>query len=81
MKLTNTLVEKFGADKLLHFLVTAWLVSEAKIFGISAVIIVFIFIIILGFIKELILDNQFDTKDIIASFIGGLISLLLYYIL
>jgi hypothetical protein len=81
MKLTNSLVEKFGTDKLLHFLVTAWLVSEVKIFGISAVIIVFIFIIILGFIKELILDNQFDTKDIIASFIGGLISLLLYLIL
>ena len=34
MKLTDKLVNKFGYDKLLHFFVAAWLVSECKSFGI-----------------------------------------------
>jgi hypothetical protein len=78
MKLTNFLVDKFGSDKLLHFLVTAWLVSEAKFFGIIPMIVIFILVIILGFIKEFILDEKFDLRDVIASFLGGLISVILY---
>jgi hypothetical protein len=78
MKLTNSLVEKFGTDKLLHFLVTSWLVSEAKYFGTIPMILIFILVIVLGFIKEFILDEKFDLHDIIASFLGGLISVILY---
>lgn len=79
MKLTNFLVDKFGSDKLLHFLVTSWLVSEAKFFG--TIPMIFILVIILGFIKEFILDEKFDLHDIIASsFLGGLISVILYMI-
>ena len=31
MEFTNKLVEKYGTDKLLHFLVGAWLMAEAKV--------------------------------------------------
>lgn len=34
MRLTDKLVEKFGADKLLHFFVAALLVAECKNYGI-----------------------------------------------
>ena len=80
MKLTTNLIEKFGADKLLHFLTTAWLVSEAKVFGINAMMITYLVVVILGIIKEIKLDDYIDTRDIIASVAGGFVSVILYII-
>lgn len=80
MKLTTNLIEKFGADKLLHFLTTAWLVSEAKVFGINAMIITYFVVVILGIIKEIKLDEYRDNCDIIASAAGGFVSVMFYII-
>lgn len=78
MELTNKLIEKVGVDKLLHFLVTAWLVAEAKVYGIVTTIIVFLLIVILGIIKEKKLDLNSDYSDLKWSIYGGLVSICLY---
>lgn len=78
MELTNKLIEKVGVDKLLHFLVTAWLVAEAKAYGVVTTIIVFLLIVILGIIKEKKLDLNPDYSDLKWSIYGGLVSMCLY---
>lgn len=70
MKLTDKLVEKIGADKLLHFFVAAWLVSECKAFGIIAAFFGWIIVIILSAVKEHFLDAC-------AAAYGGIVSLLI----
>lgn len=75
MKLTDKLIEKFGHDKLLHFLVAAWVVSVCSLYGVEC--IAWIIIILLSIIKEKIFDDYSDTKDIIAGTLGGFVSLLL----
>ena len=52
MRLTDKLVEKFGADKLLHFFVAAWLVAECKNYGIITGFFGWIAVIILSALKE-----------------------------
>lgn len=78
MKLTDKLVEKVGADKLLHFLLTAWLVAEAKVYGELIMLLVFIVIILVGIYKEKKLDVKADYADVKWSIYGGLCSWLLY---
>lgn len=78
MELTNKLIEKVGVDKLLHFLVTAWLIAEAKVYGVVTMIIVFLLIVILGIIKEKKLDVNPDYSDLKWSIYGGLVSMCLY---
>lgn len=71
MKLTDKLVEKVGVDKLLHFLLAAWFVSECKAYGVSAAGIGFVVIVILAFLKERFLDKEFSAMDFWWSACGG----------
>ena len=75
MKLTDKLVNKFGYDKLLHFFVAAWLVSECKAFGIIAGFIGWIVVIVLSVVKEHFLDGELDSMDACAAAYGGFVSL------
>ena len=75
MKLTDKLVNKFGYDKLLHFFVAAWLVSECKAFGIIAGFIGWIAVIVLSVVKEHFLDGELDSMDACAAAYGGFVSL------
>lgn len=75
MKLTDKLVNKFGYDKLLHFFVAAWLVSECKAFGMIAAIFGWVAVIILSVVKEHILDGEPDSMDACAAAYGGFLSL------
>lgn len=75
MKLTDKLVEKVGVDKLLHFFVAAWVVSECKAFGIGVGCIAWIVVVILSWIKEDFLDDHVDARDIFAGALGGFVSL------
>lgn len=75
MKLTDKLVNKFGYDKLLHFFVAAWLVSECKAFGIVAGFFGWIAVMILSVVKEHILDGEPDSMDACAAAYGGFLSL------
>lgn len=80
MKLTDRLVEKVGVDKLLHFFVAAWIVSECKAYGIGVGCIAWITVVILSSIKEKAFDKYVDAKDIFAGALGGFTSLALQII-
>ena len=82
--MTDKLVEKFGADKLLHFFVAAWLVAECKNYGIIAGFFGWIAVIILSALKEFLLDEEWDSMDMVAGAYGGFLSLMigaLFYLL
>ena len=78
MKLINNIIEKFGTDKVLHFLGGGWITSIFSPFGWVGIIIGIVLTIILSFIKEQFLDSSFDWKDIYAASIGSAISLVIY---
>lgn len=77
MKLTDKLVNKFGYDKLLHFFLAAWVVSECKAFGIDVGCIAWIVVVVLSWIKEDFLDDHVDARDIFAGALGGFVSIAL----
>ena len=81
MKLTTHLVKKIGVERLLHFLVTAWVVAEAKCIGWIPMLIVFVILICLGIYKEKKLDVYTDYVDLKWSIYGGLFSVFLYLFL
>lgn len=74
MNLTNKLVEKFGADKLLHFLLGWVIVSMGSPFGYIGIVIGTILACCLSVIKEFKLDAVKDMKDLIAGCLGALSS-------
>lgn len=74
MKLTDKLVEKFGYDKMVHFLVAMVLamlpgITESLLIS----IIVFIIVIVLCLIKEYELDNYVDKKDLKSGICGAIV--------
>lgn len=78
MKLTTKLVEKVGADKLLHFLFEAWLVALSGVFmNFMITMIVFIAVSVLALVKELFLDKNGDTIDLVFSMFGGIVSMVI----
>lgn len=72
----NQWIEKIGADKLLHFFVSAWLVAECKAYGEDVVIYGLIAVSLLYYVKER-LDIKADAKDMLYSFLGGFLSVVL----
>lgn len=80
MKLTDILVDVIGYDKMLHFLLAAWFVSECKAYGIGLGCISWIVIVFLAFVKEKWLDDFFDAKDLLWSALGGFASIILMVI-
>ena len=80
MNLTNKLVEKFGADKLLHFLLGWVIVSLGSPFGHIGIVIGIILVGVLSMIKEYKLDAVKDMKDLIAGILGAVISSI-YFVL
>lgn len=78
MKLSNWIVEKFGTDKVLHFLGGGWITSIFSPFGWIGIIIGVVVTLVLSFIKEQFLDSFFDWKDICAASVGSVISVLIY---
>ena len=79
-KINNFLFENpnIGVDKVLHFVVGAWFVSEFKIYGVFPMMLSFLFTSILAFIKEKYMDSVFSTRDFLFSVIGGFTSIILY---
>jgi hypothetical protein len=80
MRLTDKLVEKVGVDKLLHFFVSAWVVSECKAYGIGVGCIAWVVVVLLAFVKEKWLDDFLDAKDMLWSALGGFASIVLMVI-
>jgi hypothetical protein len=78
MNKLNSWIEKIGADKLLHFFASAWFVAECKPYGSTTMLLGFVAIILLSIVKEYLLDEKGEYKDIISSVLGGVFSILLF---
>lgn len=82
MKELDDLVKKLGNDKVLHFLGGSWICALVTIVTIlqednlnslekvGSVLIGTVVVIILSVIKELIMDEEADWMDVLASFLG-----------
>jgi hypothetical protein len=78
MKLTDWIVDKFGADKVMHYLVGAWVPAVLSPMGWLWVILGGVSVILLNILKERYLDNEFEIKDIYSAGFGSLTSTVLY---
>lgn len=79
MKFTNSLLEKYGIDKVLHFICGAWITLIPSVLGPLAVLIAFFLMLLASMIKESFLDEKFDFYDIVASFCGGVVSMIFFF--
>lgn len=79
MKIINKLVEKYGADKLLHYAVGGWLTAIGSLFGWLGLLAGFVLVVVLSFVKEG-LDEKRDRKDILAGVSGSLTMVIIYLI-
>lgn len=80
-----SLIEKVGVDKVLHFLVGFAVVLAGLMYGLgfSASLAGWggwaLFIVVgLAFCKEKFVDKDFDFVDIWATFMGGVLGMILY---
>ena len=80
MRLTDYIVSRIGVDKLLHFLLFAWVVAEAKVFGLTAMWLAYWLMAVLSIAKEIWLDDKGDLDDVLYGAAGGMVSVLMYYI-
>ena len=80
MKWLNNLIERIGADKLLHFLLFAWIVSEAKQFGDTLMWLAYWVMAMLSIAKEIVWDEKGDFKDVLFGIAGGVASIIIYYL-
>lgn len=78
MKKLNDFVARFGTDRVLHFLVAAWFVSQFEIFGIWWVILSLPIVFGLSILKEKKFDESADKKDIIFAMAGAIFEFLSY---
>lgn len=80
MKLTDNLVKKVGADKLLHLLVGALSVAYAALFHWAVMLVVTVVLVALSVYKEYRLDCKEEIRDIYWCGIGILITWAVYAI-
>ena len=78
MKLTDFIVGKVGADKLLHFAFAGWAVALFQTAGPVWMAVVSVLLILMSVGKELWLDFKPDWKDLYAALAGMGITWLTY---
>jgi hypothetical protein len=76
LKKWNNFIERIGADKLLHLFLFAWVVAEAKMFGLTAMWVAYFIMAVLSVIKEFF-DETPDKNDFNCGLLGGGVSVLL----
>lgn len=81
MKFTDYIRDKYGFDKICHFLCGGWIVSMLSPFGWIGVLIGVVIMLGLSFVKEKFFDDFFDKNDIYAACLGGGVSVIAYLIL
>ena len=74
----NTNINKYGVDKVLHFLAAAFLTSLVSPMGIAAMLTMFVFLMIVSYIKEKYMDYEFSKDDIKFALYGCITSFILY---
>lgn len=80
MKILDNFINKIGSDKLLHYLVGAWLVALSQPYGPIMMGSIFILFLILSLYKEYKLDNSPDLIDVLY-YIGGSVTSAVSYII
>lgn len=76
MKVLNNFISRIGSDKILHYLVGAWLIALAQPYG----AMVFTVFLILSLYKEYRLDTEPDLVDV-AYYVGGSLTSAISYII
>lgn len=79
MKLTDNIREKVGDDKLLHFLLFALIVAFGFLCSGRIGLLAFYLMLTLSIAKEC-LDDFFNWKDLLAGVLGGMTTLIVYFI-
>lgn len=80
MKIVDKFLAKVGTDKVLHFLVCALFVAYASMLGVEYMWGALILSPVVSIFKE-VADGRFNFKDIIAGIIGGVASVVVYWLL
>lgn len=81
MKALDEFINKIGTDKVLHFLVGAWIISLLSPIGWGAVTVGIVLVLFASVIKEVFLDDEIDVWDIVAGVAGSAVSALIYGII
>lgn len=71
-------LNKIGIDKVLHFLVFAWIVAIGLAYSFTTGIYCFLGMVVLSLVKELVIDKKIDWVDLIAGIVGGMVTFLAY---
>lgn len=79
MKLTNKLMSKVGADKVLHFLAGALVVAQFEIFAWRWLLIALAIVAALSVIKEKMYDKP-DWMDVVAAMCGAFAEILSFVV-
>lgn len=77
----NKLVNHYGSDKCLHFLVGAWLTSIVTPLGFWWVMAMIAFVAIISYVKEAYVDDVADKIDIYAGISGSIVSTTIWFII
>lgn len=72
------LLNKIGIDKVLHFLVFAWIVAIGLAYSFTTGVYCFLGMVVLSLVKELVIDKKIDWVDLIAGIVGGMVTFLAY---
>lgn len=77
----NKMVNHFGTDKCLHFLVGAWLTSMVTPLGFWWVMAMVAFVAVISYVKEAYVDDICDKIDMYAGIRGSVISCVIWFVL
>ncbi len=81
MRLTDTIKEKVGQDKVLHFLLAAWIMAQFTSHGVWMIILGLLIIAGASVAKEKWLDDTPDWMDVVAAVLGAMAQVFLHVIL
>ena len=81
MKLTDILNEKVGQDKVLHFLLAAWIMAQFTPHGVWMTLLGLLVVAAASVAKEKWLDDTPDWMDVAAAVLGALAQVFMHVIL
>ena len=74
----NTNINKYGIDKVLHFLVGAFITLLVSPMGIWAMLTMSALLMVVSYVKEKYMDSEFTKNDIKFTLYGSITSFILY---
>lgn len=80
MKIVDKFLAKVGTDKVLHFLVCALFVAYASMLGVEYMWGALILLPFICIFKE-VADDSGSFKDVVAGIIGGISSVVIYWLM